>query len=78
MWHVLDQNEEKLIVPANTPIRKLTALEKCVAKATTITENVTTVSFQFDDVVDKDKLSKVQRLILIKLPQQNTNTFGKK
>lgn len=53
MWHVLNQNKERSIVPTNTGIGKLDALGRCVAEVTTITENVTTVSFQFEDIVDK-------------------------
>ena len=78
MWHDFYLNEEKLIVPANTSIGKLNALERCVAEVTTITENTTSVSLQFDDIVDKGKLSNVQRPILIQLLQQNYDVFGEK
>ena len=78
MWNILNQSKERLIVPTNTPIRKLTGLGRCVAEVTTVTENATNVSFQFDDVVDKDKLSKVLRRILIQLLQQNPGVFGEK
>lgn len=53
MWHVLNQNKERSIVPTDTGIGKSDALERCVAEVTTTTENVTTVSFQFEDILGK-------------------------
>ena len=78
MWHILNKNKERKIILANTSIGKLTPLERCVAEVTTITQNATTVSFQYDDVVDNDELSQVQRGILIQLLQHNSNVFGEK
>ena len=78
MRYVLNQNKERLIVPANTPIGLLTALDGCIAEVTIITENGTTVSFRFDDVIDKEELCKVQRCILIQLLQQDSDVFGEK
>ena len=65
----------EIIVPVNALIGKLTALERCVAEVTKITENATTVSFQFDDVVE---LSKVEKRILIELLRPNRDIVGEK
>ena len=57
--HVFNQNEERLVILANTPTKKMTAVERCAVEVTTVTENATTIPFQFDNVIDKDELSKL-------------------
>ena len=56
MWHTLSQNSIRLIVPANTPIGKLTALERCIAEVTSITENTTTALSKFDETKNSTHL----------------------
>ena len=56
MWHTLNQNSLRLIVPANTPIGKLTALARCIADVTSITENATTALSKFDETKNSTHL----------------------
>ena len=56
MWHTLNQNSLRLIVPANTPIGKLAALARCIADVTSITENATTALSKFDETKNSTHL----------------------
>ena len=56
MWHALNQYSIRLIVPGNTPIGKPTALERCIAEVTSITENTTTALSKFDETKNSTHL----------------------